>query len=107
MSAEAIVTEILIATVLPSLVVGLFLAAFNRRQLARDKKADELAEARKTESLLSLEMQMATAKMAYATAIALKRGYANGEVEEGVAAYDEARKKYLSFLNRQAKDHLN
>ncbi|WP_409969634.1 hypothetical protein RFF05_06910 [Bengtsoniella intestinalis] len=101
MSAES-----LIATVLPSLIVALFMAAFTRRQAARDKATDERAEARKKESLLALEMQMATAKMSYATAVALKRGYANGEVEEGVAAYDEARKKYFHFLNEQATDHL-
>ncbi len=50
---------------------------------------------------------MATAKLAYATAVALRRGRANGEVEEGVEAYETARKKYLDFLNRQATEYLN
>lgn len=49
---------------------------------------------------------MATAKMAFSTAVALKRGYANGEVEEGVEAYENAKKRYVDFLNKQATEHL-
>jgi hypothetical protein len=54
-----------------------------------------------------MELQMATAKMSYAVAMALKRGHANGEVEEAIEAYEEARKKYLDFLNEHAAEHLN
>lgn len=99
--------DTLIAALLPSLCVSIVMALFNRRQTKRDKETDARAEARKRESLLALEMQMATAKMSYAVAMALKRGHANGEVEEAVNAYEEARKKYLAFLNEQAADHLN
>lgn len=99
--------ETFLAAVLPSLLVGVFMALFNSRQKKREAKTDARAEARKQESLLALEMQMATAKMAYATAMALKRGHANGEVEDGIVSYEEARKKYLRFLNEQATDYLN
>jgi hypothetical protein len=99
--------DTLFVALLPSLCVSIVMALFNRRQTKRDKETDERAEARKRESLLALEMQMATAKMSYAVAMALKRGHANGEVEEAVDAYEEARKKYLAFLNEQAADHLN
>jgi hypothetical protein len=98
--------EQLFIAVLPSVVVGIFMAWFNHAQKVREKLADKRAEARKNESLLALELQMATAKMAFATAIAIKRGVANGEVEEGIEAYDSARNKYYSFLNEQAKEHL-
>lgn len=99
--------EALLAALLPSLCVSIFMALFNKRQKAREKEVDERAEARKKESLLALDMQMATAKLAYATAMALKRGHANGEVEEGISSYQTAREKYLHFLNEQAADHLN
>lgn len=98
--------ETFIAAILPSLCVSVIMAVFNSRQKKREKAADERAEARKKESLLALEMQMSTAKLAYATAMALKRGHANGEVEEGIDAYEDSRKKYLHFLNEQATDHL-
>ena len=38
--------------------------------------------------------------------MAVKRGYANGEVEEGVEAYEEAKSNYFKFLNEQATEHL-
>lgn len=99
--------ETLFAALLPSLCVSIFMAAFNSRQKKREKETDERAEARKKESLLALDMQMATAKLAYATAMALKRGHANGEVDDGIEAYQSARQNYLHFLNEQAADHLN
>lgn len=98
--------EIILAAA-PSIVCGVAMAYFNRELKRRDGQAEAHSQARRKESLLSLEMQMATAKMAYAAAMAIKRGTPNGEVEEGVAAYEEARKKYLGFLNEQAADHLS
>lgn len=97
----------LVPALLPSLIVSLVMAAINRRQKKRDALQDELSEARKEETLLHLNLQMATAKLSYATAMALKRGKANGEVEEGVEAYEEAKHEYYDFLNRQATEHLN
>lgn len=70
------------------------------------KKLDERADARKEDNLLSLELNMATAKLSYAVALALKRGVANGEIEEGVDAFEAAKDRYQRFLNNQALDHL-
>ena len=98
--------ETIIIAALPSLLVGVMLAVFNRRQAKRDKDVDRRAEARKQESLLSMKMLMASAKLSYAVAMAIKRGRPNGEVEEGVDAYEDARRDYLNFLNAQATDHL-
>lgn len=94
-------------SVLPSLIVGVVLAIFNSRQKKRETEQDARAEARKRESMLHLNLQMATAKLSYATAMALKRGKANGEVEEGVEAYENAKREYYNFLNQQATEHLN
>lgn len=95
-----------ISAVLPALVVGIFMAFFNRSQKRRDEEAERHAAARQRESLLSLKMVMSTAKLSYATAVALKRGHANGEVEDGIAAYEEAKREYTDFLNEQASEHL-
>lgn len=91
---------------LPSLLVGVVLAFFTRAQTKRDKTSEALRQARREETQLALEMQMATAQLSYATAMALKRGHANGEVEVGVAAYKQAKARYVAFLNRQAAEHL-
>lgn len=77
-----------------------------RGQNKSDNQKEEHEQARKEESLLMLELVMASAKLSYACAMALKRGKANGEVEEGVKSYEEAKSKYYHFLNEQAKEHL-
>lgn len=91
---------------MPSLVVGLLLAWFDRRQRIRDDEHEKSAAAHRRELLLSIELSMATAKMSYAVAMALKRGETNGEVEEGIAAYMKAKHAYTAFLNEQAGNHL-
>ncbi|MBQ4047312.1 MAG: hypothetical protein IJC93_02960 [Clostridia bacterium] len=96
----------LLSAMIPSLVCGILLALFGRRQSRKDAAVEQRAAARKKESLLSLEMNMASAKLSYAIAMAIKRGTPNGEVEEGVEAYEAAKHKYLTFLNEQATAHL-
>lgn len=91
---------------IPTILTGSILYYWQRKQRRRDAAVDKRAEARKCESLLLLDMQMATAKLSYACAMALKRGTANGEVEDGVAAYEEAKTRYTKFLNQQAVEHL-
>ena len=92
--------------ILPSIIVGACMWVFSNKMDKREKKQEQIAKARKRETMLALEMQMATSKLSYATAIAVKRGYANGEVEEGVEAYEEAKSNYFKFLNEQATEHL-
>lgn len=99
--------EALFLAILPSLLVSIIMAVINTRWKKREKELDERAEARKKESLLSLELLMAVGKMSSATAIAVKRGHANGEVEEAMEAFSQAKGKYLNFLNEQATDHLS
>ena len=96
-----------IAAAVPSVLCGLFMAWFNRQQKRRSENANRHLRAQKEESLLHLDLMMATAKLAYATAVAIKRGRANGEVEEGIAAYEQAKSKYIAFLNEQATEYLN
>lgn len=98
--------ESLIYAIAPSLLVGVIMALFNRRQRHRDAQMDARSEARKRETLLALDLQMATAKLSFATAMAIKRGNPNGEIEEGVDAFENAKKRYLEFLNEQAASHL-
>ena len=93
--------------IVPSLIVGVFMACFNKSQKKREKKIDHQSDVRRKECLLQLEIQAATADLARATAIALKRGTANGEVEEGLSAYAVAKAKYYKFLNTQAIDHIS
>lgn len=98
--------ETFIISLLPSVCVSLIMAGFNAKQKKANEKAEHLANSRRKESHLALNLQMATAKLAYATAMAIKRGKPNGEIEEGIEAYCLAKKKYTDFLNELATDSL-
>lgn len=96
-----------ILKILPAVIVGIFMAWFNKRQSKREQKSDHQAEIRRKECMLQLQMQKATADLSRATAIAIKRGTANGEVEEGLEAYNVAKTSYYAFMNEQALEHIS
>lgn len=98
--------EAVILSAVQTVVLSMLIFYLQRRQKLRDDEMKERAEARKRESLLLLEMDMACAALAYAVAIAIKNKKTNGEVAEGIKAYEKAKEKYFAFLNEQAKDHL-
>ena len=91
---------------IPSIITGAIAFYWQRAQKRRDAKTDEHTEARKKEFMLALDLNMANAKLSYACAMALKRGSANGEVEEAVEAYEVSKTAYYHFLNGQAQEHL-
>ena len=103
--------DTLFQSVFPSLLVSVLMLIINsrqkRRENERDRRQEKLVAARNRESVLHLNLQMATAKLAYANAMAIKRGKPNGEIEEGIAAYETAKKEYINFLNQQATESLN
>lgn len=90
--------------ILPAILVGVIMYWFNQSMHEREKNADRRAELRRKESLLALKMQMANGKLAYAVAMAHKRGKPNGEVEEGIEAYEEVKKEYYDFINETHVD---
>lgn len=96
-----------IVAIAPPLFVAVFMAWFNHKQAKRDKALEKRAEARKKESLLSIDLQIATAKLSYAVAMAYQRGKPNGEIEDGIEAYMAAKAKYEEFFREQATEHLN
>ncbi len=91
---------------IPALITGVAIFYVQRAQKKRDTAVAVRTAARKEEALLALDLQMATAKLSYATAMAVKRGTPNGEIEDGIEAYEKARSKYYKFLNEQAEKYL-
>lgn len=100
-------TLAIIMGITETIFTAMLIFYLQRKQNKLDKLKEKHEQARKEESLLQMELIMASAKLSYACAVALKRGKANGEVEEGTKAYEEAKDKYYHFLNEQAKDYLN
>lgn len=95
-----------VMAIVPSIIVSLVMLYWGRQQTKRDVKIESRATIRKEESLLCLKVNMATAKMAEATALAVKRGKTNGEMTEALEELESVKKEYYGFLNRQAKEHI-
>jgi len=91
---------------LPSVITGMAVFFLQRRQKHRDRELEQRSSARREEILLTMELQIANADLAYATAIAYKTGKANGEMSAAMEAYGEAKEKWLAFMRRQAAEHL-
>lgn len=81
----------------PSLIVGITMALWNNRQSKANADQKKREDLRYKSEILRIDLLVATAQLSYATAVALKRGYANGEVEEGVKAYNSAITKFREF----------
>lgn len=90
------VTEIIFA-LLPSLLVSLYMAFFNRMIAKRDKYSESFDEARRQSDQLKLSLLMATAQLSYAVAVAIKRGHPNGEIEEAAEQYNKALAAFREF----------
>ena len=91
----------LIWALAPGIITGIVLAVFSARQRAGEESRKQEAEARRKESLLNLNLTFAAAQLAYAVAMAVKRGSPNGEVEEGVDTYEKALSEYREFEREQ------
>lgn len=90
------------------LMASIILVAIQRRQKKLDEKAERRHakeerryNERKRRDEVSLSLQIASAELSYACAMALKRGKANGEVEEAEKKYKEAMEQFREFEREQ------
>jgi len=91
----------------PSILTAMIVFYLQRAQKNKDARLEAHEEALAHRDALALELQIATAKLTFAVAMAVKRGSPNGEIEEGVKAYNEAKERYNKFIREQAAAHLN
>lgn len=100
-------TSILIAIIgiIPSTVAAVTAYRINKKSDRRYEEQKEQAKDRAEASIIQMEMITASASLSYSCAMALKRGVANGEVEEAVEEYSQAKKKYLDYINKGFFDY--
>lgn len=72
----------------------------------RGKKEDARAERRALEGRLQLAMISANNELSIGTAMAVKLGHSNGEMEKGLKAVEDAQKEYRKFLEESALDEI-
>lgn len=93
----------IVSCIASALGVGAIVSGFLNRKLAKAaQRAEEDEKTRQHETVLILKGVKASGALSYATAMAIKRGHANGEVEKGVEAYEEWEKDIDSFLVEEA-----
>ena len=95
----------LVEATFPGIVVGVVMAIFNRRANAKAKQDAEREAVRAQHDLLRTDLLVATASLAYAVAMAIKRGTPNGEIEEGVKKYEKAMESFRKFEREQLIKH--
>ena len=86
-----------ISAVLPSLFVGVVMYFWERRQQKFEKEMTEKEETRARGELVKLNLTCATAALTYATAMAVKRGSSNGELETAIENYETAMESFRKF----------
>lgn len=86
---------------LPSVITGSVLYYAQRAQRKRDAQKGARDKAREAQTFVSLELELASAKLSYAAAMAIKRGKPNGEIEEGIKQYEKALDKFREFERSQ------
>lgn len=96
----AVLIEVVSAAV-PGLLTGLVLAYWNRKQKQRDDHAKEAEEERMESDYVRIDLEVATAQLSYAVAMAYKRGTPNGEMETAIEQYEKAMERFRKFERRQ------
>lgn len=82
---------------LPSLCVSAIMMVFAGRQSRRERRMQNRMLVQKRSEQVQLDLTLATAKLSYAVAMAMKNGHPNGEVEEGVEQYKTAMRSFKKF----------
>lgn len=92
-----------------AIVTGFFsvkISKISQKNNENQKLAAERSEQRKKESMLAMKLSSANTKLTVGVAMALKHGRANGEIEEGLKAVEEAQAEYDDFLKSVALQQI-
>lgn len=106
-----------VGTIIVAAVGGIFAVAQRKAETKIEKeyeaneeereRIEKRAAQRMKESLLTMRLMNADAKLTVGIAEAIKRGRVNGEIEEGLEAVKEAQEEYQKFNDELAAEHKN
>lgn len=96
----------LVSALAPGIITGIVLAFWNRSQKRRDDKTKHELDERIESDMLRLDLEVATAQLSYAVAMAVKRGKTNGELEPAVEQYERAMERFRKFERKQMARHI-
>ena len=90
----------LLWAIAPGIITGIVLAFWNRREKRREEQSSG-QEADRESEMMRIDLEVATAQLSYAVAIAVKRGSVNGEMEAAITVYERAMEKFRKFERKQ------
>lgn len=91
----------IVFSILGSVVSGAALFLFQRYFKKRDRKDEERDKAKARESILTLKALNANGKLTLATAVAVRDGKTNGELQEALAVYERSESEIFDYLLEQ------
>ena len=94
------ITEAL-GAIAPGIITGIVLAFWNRREKRREEQTSGQEADRVESEIMRIDLEVATAQLSYAVAMAVKRGTPNGEMETAIAVYERAMDKFRKFERKQ------
>ena len=95
---------VFLEAILPSLLVGVVMAFYNRKQSIKHREMDERERNARRKDKLEIALLVATAELSYAISMAIKRGSPNGEIEKAIERYDYAMTRFRDFEQDQLYD---
>ena len=87
--------------VAPGVIVGVVMAFWNKRQKRITDHEKTQTQDKFDTDLMRIDLEVASAQLAYAVAMAVKRGTPNGEMEEAIERYEIAMEKFRKFERMQ------
>jgi len=82
------------------------LKLLEEKEDARLKELDEKFKVRKEEMVLIFDLLRASSKLTYISALALKKGYCNGEVDRAIEYYHKANDRLSDFIRGKAYKYI-
>ena len=91
----------IISAVLPGIIVGIVLAAWNKRDKQSTAKATEKEQNQLEIELCRVDLELSTAQLVLEVAEALKRGTTNGEMNAALEQHNKALEKFRRLERKQ------
>lgn len=91
----------IIISILGSIFSGIILFFVESYFKKQEEKEKERANSRAKENVLIIKSNDAVGKLTYANSIAIRDGKSNGELREGINAYNEVKNDMYEYLLEQ------
>lgn len=94
----------IIYNILPSLILSIVLGFWQKKQQKYEDERKKENNLRREREILQLDLLFASSELSYQTAMAVKRGNANGELDAALESHQQALTKFRDFERKNTVD---